>query len=158
MTSVHPYLGWSSPQGLGLWATADYGRGRIEIDDQQAGRRDSDTTLKMAAMGTSGPVMSDGSPIEGGTTTLMLKGEASWAQVEVEGNDDLIDKQAMHVRRSRLAREGSHERARGSGGSLTPSREPGLRHDGGDGITGNGLKLSVGLRYRDPTAGPNAPW
>ena len=49
----------------------------------------SDTTLKTAATGARGPLISDGTLSEGGTTTLMLKGEASVAQVEVEG--DLIE-------------------------------------------------------------------
>ena len=150
MTSVHPYLGWSSPRGLSLWGTVGYGRGEIEIDDEQAGRQMSDTTLKTVATGASGPLMSDESLIAGGTTRLMLKGEASVAQVEVDGNDDLIETQTVNARRLRLALEGSHEQALASGGSLTPSLELGLRHDGGDGITGTGLELGVSLRYQDP--------
>ena len=153
MTSVHPYLGWSSPRGLGLWATLGYGRGEIEIDDEKAGRQMSDTSLKTAAMGARGPLISDGSLIAGGTTTLKLKGEASWSQVEVEGNGDLIEKQTVNANRLRLALEGSHEQALASGGSLTPSLELGLRHDGGDGITGTGIEIGGSLRYRDPAAG-----
>ena len=153
MTSVHPYLGWSSPQDLGLWATLGYGRGEIEIDDEQAGRQTSDTSLKTAAMGASGPVLSDGSLIEGGTTTLKLKGEASVAQVEVEGNNELIEEQTVNANRLRLALEGSHEQTLASGSSLTPSLELGLRHDGGDGITGTGIEIGGSLRYRDPAVG-----
>ena len=160
MTSVHPYLGWSSPQGLGLWATLGYGRGEIEIDDEQVRRIDpgnpvkrSDTTLKTAALGASGPLMTDGSLIEGGTTNLRLKGEATVARVEIAGNDDLIEKQTVNANRLRLALEGSHEQALASGSSLTPSLELGLRHDGGDGITGTGIEIGGSLRYRDPAAG-----
>ena len=159
MTSVHPYLGWTSPQGLGLWATVGYGWGDIEIEDAQVRDGDpdypvrrSDTTLKTAAAGASGPLMTDESPIAGGTTTLMLKGEASWAQVEVEGDDGLIAQQTVNANRLRLALEGSHEQALASGGSLTPSLELGLRHDGGDGITGNGVEIGGSLRYRDPAS------
>ncbi len=162
MTSVHPYLGWTSPQGLGLWATVGYGWGDIEIEDAQVRDGDpdypvrrSDTTLKTAAAGASGPLMTDESPIAGGTTTLMLKGEASWAQVEVEGegDDGLIAQQTVNANRLRLALEGSHEQALASGGSLTPSLELGLRHDGGDGITGTGIEIGGSLRYRDPASG-----
>ena len=151
MTSAHPYLGWSSPLGLGLWATVGYGKGEIKIVDSQAGRQDSDTTLKTVAMGASGPLMTDGSLIAGGTTTLTLRSEASWAQVEVEGNNDLLEKQTVNARRLRLALEGSHEQALVSGGSLTPSLELGLRHDGGDGATGSGFEIGGSLRYRNPT-------
>ena len=126
MTSVHPYLGWTSPQGLGLWATLGYGQGEIEIDDEQAGRQTSDTSLKTAAMGASGPVLSDGS---------------------------LIEEQTVNANRLRLSLEGSHKQALASGSSLTPSLELGLRHDGGDGITGTGIEIGGSLRYRDPAAG-----
>ncbi len=162
MTSVHPYLGWTSPQGLGLWATVGYGWGDIEIEDAQVRDGDpdypvrrSDTTLKTAAAGASGPLMTNESPIAGGTTTLMLKGEASWAQVEVEGegDDGLIAQQTVNANRLRLALEGSHEQALASGSSLTPSLELGLRHDGGDGITGTGIEIGGSLRYRDPATG-----
>ena len=153
MTSVHPYLGWTSPQGLGLWATVGYGWGKIEIDDEQAGRQMSGTTLKTAALGVRGPLISDGSLIAGGTTKLMLKGEASWSQVKVKGNDELIEKQTVNANRLRLALEGSHEQVLASGRSLTPSLELGLRRDWGDGITGNGIEIGSSLRYRDPAMG-----
>ena len=72
MTSVHPYLGWLSPQGLTLWATVGYGRGEIKIEDAQVRDGDpdypvrrSDTTLKTAAAGASGPLMTDESPDRG---------------------------------------------------------------------------------------------
>ncbi len=162
MTSVHPYLGWTSPQGLGLWATVGYGWGDIEIEDAQVRDGDpdyavrrSDMTLKTAAAGASGPLMTDESPIAGGTMALELRSEASWAQVEVEGegDDGLIVQQTVNANRLRLALEGSHEQALASGGSLTPSLELGLRHDGGDGITGTGIEIGGSLRYRDPAAG-----
>ncbi len=84
---------------------------------------------------------------------MKLKGEASWSQVEVEGNDELIEKQTVNANRLRLSLEGSHAHELASGSSLTPSLELGLRHDGGDGITGTGIKIGGSLRYRDPAAG-----
>ncbi len=160
MTSVHPYLGWLSPQGLTLWATVGYGRGEIEIEDAQVRDGDpdyavrrSDMTLKTAAAGASGPLMTDESPIAGGTMALELRSEASWAQVEVDGDDGLIAQQTVNAWRLRLSLEGSHEQALASGGSLTPSLELGLRQDGGDGLTGGGVEIGGGLRYRDPATG-----
>ena len=153
MTSVHPYLGWTSPQGLGMWATVGYGQGEVEIDDEQAGRQTSDTSLKTAAMGASGPLMTDESPIAGGTMALELRSEASWAQVEVEGDDGLIAQQTVNAWRLRLSLEGSHAHELASGASLTPALEVGVRHDGGDGVTGNGYELGGSLRYFDPSNG-----
>ena len=145
MTSVHPYLGWSSAQGLNLWATVGYGRGDIEIDDEQVGRQLSSTTLTTVALGASGPVLADG--------LLLLKAEAMVAQVRVKGNDDLIDKQRVSAQRLRLALEGSHEWTLSSGGSLTPSLELGLRHDGGDGAIGGGIEVGGSLRFQNPATG-----
>ncbi len=160
MTSVHSYLGWLSPQGLALWATVGYGRGDIEIEDAQARDGDpdypvrrSDTMLTTAAVGARGPLIAEDSPIAGGTMALSVRSEASWAQVEVEGDGGLIAQQTVNAWRLRLVLEGSHKWALASGGSLTPSLELGLRHDGGDGLTGGGVEIGGSLRYRDPATG-----
>ena len=154
MTGVHPYLGWKSPQGLGLWGALGYGRGGIEIDDAQVRASDSgnpvrrsDTVLKTATLSADGPLVS------GGATALALRGEASVVRVEVEGDGGLIERQTVDANRLRLALEGSYEWALASGGTLRTSLEMGLRHDGGDGAAGGGIEVGVGLGYRDPAAG-----
>ena len=152
MTSVHPYVNWSSPEGLGLWATVGYGEGEIEILDDVGGRESSDTNMKTAAVGASGKLLSDDDVLAGGTTALRLKGEGSLARVEVEGNGR-INPLTSDVQRLRLSLEGSHERQFASGGRLTPSVEVGLRHDGGDAITGAGLEVGGALRYVDAASG-----
>ena len=149
--SVHPYVTWWSPMGLDVWATGGYGRGKIEIEDEEVGTHSSDTTLRLASVGASGPLLSEASL--GGTTTVRLKAQASLAQMEVEGNGSLLEEQTIAAQRLRLAMEGSHERTLASGGSLTPSFEVGLRHDVGAGATGTGLELGGGLRYVDPALG-----
>ena len=152
MTSVHPYVNWTSPEGLGLWATVGYGQGEIEILDDVGGRESSDTNMKTAAVGASGKLLSDDDVLAGGTTALRLKGEGSVARVEVEGNGR-INPLTSDVQRLRLALEGSHERQFASGGRLTPSVEVGLRHDAGDATTGSGLELGGRLRYVDAASG-----
>ena len=154
MTGVHPYLGWKSPQGLGLWGALGYGRGGIEIEDGEVRIGDpgnpvrrSDTVLKTAVLGADGPL------VRGGATALALRGEASVVRVEVEGDGGLIERQTVDANRLRLALEGSYERSLASGGTLRPSLEMGLRHDGGDGAAGGGIEVGVGLGYRDPAAG-----
>ncbi len=153
MLSVHPYLTWWSPAGLDVWATGGYGQGEIEIKDEEAGTHTSDTTLRLASVGASGLLPIGDALIAGGTTTLRVKAQASVAQMKVEGNGSLLEEQTIEAQRLRLALEGSHERTFASGGSLTPSFEVGLRHDGGDGATGTGLELGGGLRYIDPALG-----
>ena len=153
MVSVHPYVTWWSPIGLDLWATGGYGRGEIEIVDEQAGTYTSDTTLRLGSVGASGPLLIGDALIGRGTTTVRLKAQASLAQMDVEGKGSFLQARTMDAQRLRLALEGSHERTLASGGSLTPSFEVGLRHDGGDGATGTGLELGGGLRYVDPALG-----
>ena len=153
MMSVHPYLTWWSPMGLDLWATGGYGQGEIEIEDEQAGTHPSDTTLRLASVGASGLLPIGDALIAGGTTSLRVKAQASVAQMDVEGHGALLQEQTIDAQRLRLALEGSHERMLASGGSLTPSLEVGLRHDGGDVATGTGLELGGGLRYVDPALG-----
>ena len=153
MTSVHPYLGWTAPGGLSVWATVGYGVGDIAIDDDElADGQSSDTTMKAAGAGTSKTLLSDDDLIAGGITTLKLKGDASFTRTEVDGRG-LIDALSLDTSRLRLSLEGSHEHRLAGGGSLTPSVELGVRHDGGDGVTGSGVELGGELRYRDPATG-----
>ena len=153
MMSVHPYVTWWSPMGLDLWATGGYGQGEIEIEDEEVGTHTSDTTLRLGSVGASGPLPIGDALIAGGTTTLRVKAQASLAQMEVAGHGSLLQEQTIAAQRLRLALEGSHKRTLASGAQLAPSLEVGLRHDGGDGITGTGLELGGGLRYVDPALG-----
>ena len=91
MTSVHPYLGWTAPGGLSVYATAGYGLGDIAIaDDETADEQSSDTTMKAAGAGASKTLLSDDDLIAGGVTTLKFKGDASFTHTEVGGRG-LID-------------------------------------------------------------------
>ena len=153
MTSVHPYLGWAASEGLNVWATAGYGLGDIAIsDDEIADEQSSDTTMKTAGAGANKTLLSDDDLVAGGVTTLKLKGDASFTRIEVVGRG-LIDALSLDTSRLRLSLEGGHERRLAGGGSLTPSVELGVRHDGGDGVTGSGVELGGELRYRDPATG-----
>jgi hypothetical protein len=84
--------------------------------------------------------------IAGGESSLRLKSDVSFARVKVKGTR-LIDPMTATARRLRLAIEGAHEHALSSAGSLTPSLEVGIRHDGGDGLTGSGLEIGGRLKY-----------
>ncbi len=151
MASVHPYAGLSLADGGRLWATVGWGRGEIEIDDEEAaGRQSSDTVLLTAAVGGAARLAS------GGATAFDLKGEAQTARLEVDDNGDLIDGVTANTRRLRLALEGSRAFALSSGALLTPSLEAGMRWDGGDGATGAGFELGVGVGWADRASGLTA--
>ena len=152
LTSINSYVGWQAPSGLNLWATAGYGWGEVEIDDPAADAQASDLTQRMVAAGVNGPLASSDQLIEGGATSLRLKGETAftWADVEGAGTIEAVN---LNASRQRLMLEGRHVRTLASGATLTPSVEMGMRHDGGDGDTGLSLEIGGGLRYADPATG-----
>ena len=157
MTSLHPYAGWWPTERLGLWGTVGYGWGDVEIDDDEAGVQSSDGTLMAAVVGGHARLFfSDDGPIEGGTTTLNLKGEAWAARFDLDDSGGLMRGQEVDVHRLRLGLEGEHARGFADGTVLTPSLELGLRHDGGDGETGWGVELGGGLAWTDPARGLTA--
>ena len=152
VTSVNPYVGWQAPSGMNLWATAGYGWGEVEIDDPAEDAQASDLTQQMVAAGVSGPLASSDQLIEGGTTSLRLKGETAFTWADVEGAGTLQGVK-LNASRQRLMVEGVHDRTLASGATLTPSVEVGMRYDGGDGETGQSLEVGGGLRYADPGTG-----
>lgn len=152
LTSLNPYIGWQAASGFGVWAAAGYGRGEVSIKDANAGSDASDLTQWMFAAGASGPLVSSDEVIPGGTTALSLKAETALMQAEIDGSETLRSR-SLNVGRHRLALEGSHWRMVSSGATLVPSIEIGMRYDGGDGETGNGLEAAGGLRYSDPSSG-----
>ena len=153
MTSVHPYVGWTSPAGrLNVWATVGYGWGEVELEESSAAKEKSDSTLRTVAVGIGGKLLSEEDLIAGGTTTLRLKGAASYTQFDVEGSG-LLREVKVDVRRLRLGLEGSHEQELALGGRLRPSLEVALRQDGGEVDSRFGIELGAGLNYAAPLPG-----
>ena len=153
MTSLSPYMGWSTPNGVDLWVTAGYGWGELEIADAAAdGPETSDLTQTSFAVGGGWRVFSSDALIEGGATTLKVKGQISGARIEVEGAG-MIEPMTVEVSQGRVALEASHAHKLAAGGTLTPAIELGVRNDAGDGETGTGVELGGSLRYQDPETG-----
>ncbi len=151
VTSVNPYVGWQSPGGMNLWATAGYGWGEVEIDDSW-GTQASDLTQRMVAAGVNGLLMSSDEAIGGGTTSLRVKGETAFSWADIEGSGTL-EETTLSASRQRLMLEGAHERKLDSGATFTPSVEVGMRYDGGDGDTGGSVETGGGLRFADTASG-----
>lgn len=151
LTSINPYVGWQAPGGLNLWGTAGYGWGEVEIDDP-VDAQTSDLTQQMVAAGVNGPLISSDQLIEGGTTSLRLKGETAftWADIDGAGTLESVN---LNASRHRLMFEGLHVHKLASGATLAPSVEMGMRYDGGDGDTGHSMEIGAGLRYADPATG-----
>ncbi len=150
MISFNPYVGWTLGD-IGLWATAGYGWGEIEIDDEETDAQTSDMTQWSAAAGARGTLYSSDDLIAGGTTRLTLRAQGSVARIDVEGAA-MIEALSVDVYQGRSALEASHAHSLGRS-TLTPSVEVGLRYDGGGGETGAGVELGGSLRYANPVVG-----
>ena len=147
LTSLNPYVGWRTPGGMSMWATAGRGEGEVEIDES-GNAQERDLTQQMVAAGASGVLVG----AEDGASTLRLKAEMAFTRAEVDGSGT-VPSTTLDANRKRLMLEGSHVGEFASGATLTPSFEFGLRHDGGDGDTGNSLEIGGGLRYSDRASG-----
>ncbi len=148
MLSVSPYVSWFLSDDVYLWSALGYGRGEIDIDDEEVQSvATSDLSYKSLAVGGSGRVF------DVGDTTFSLKSEAFKVWMDVEGDDYLIDELSVDVHQLRLSMEGSYEYRFASGTWFSPLVEVALRHDGGDGETGTGVELGGGFLYEDPNLG-----
>ncbi|MDE2789698.1 MAG: autotransporter domain-containing protein [Paracoccaceae bacterium] len=155
VTSIYPYAGWATGS-IDAWIMAGHGWGEIEVEDG-SGTQASDLTQRMVAVGLSGLLVSSDELIEGGRTSVRAKGEAAFTEAKVEGAGT-IKAVTQDVSRQRLMVEASHTRQHESGATFTPSVEIGIRNDGGDGETGNGIEAGGGIRYNDSASGLTVAW
>ena len=154
MMSVHPYLTWWSPAGLDVWATGGYGQGEIEIKDEEAGTHTSDTTLRLASVGASGLLPIGGRRCcPGAPRPCGSRPRPRWPRWRWRATARSSKNRPSTPSGCGWPWKAATSVPLASGGSLTPSFEVGLRHDGGDGATGTGLELGGGLRYVEPGVG-----
>ena len=164
MTAVSPYARLMLNERLSVWGLAGWGTGEMTI--VQAANEDtgqpervsrSDLEMRLAAVGGRGALMEAD---ETGGIDLALKADAFWVETEAEAvsNEGATTAAASRVR---LALEGSRAfrmdggpgSGSGTGGTLTPGVELGLRHDGGDAETGTGVELGGRVSWEDPETG-----
>ena len=148
MTGLHPYLGYEVSDRLSLWGTAGFGWGSLSLPDGRA-RIDSGIGMKMVAAGARGDLVPPGD--ESGMT-LALKTDGLFLRIRAHGAEGLEAVEA-EVSRVRLALESSLAMETAHDGTLTPSFEIGVRHDGGDAETGVGTDVGAGLVWSDPATG-----
>ena len=141
MTSINPYFSWGNAHGA-MWMTAGYGEGELERDI--AGTTSSnDLSMQTFAIGGNSILL------RRGADTLRLKGEISQSVLEVDANKDGSGLSEMEVdaNRARLSLESTNTITRDNGARTDRKVELGARHDGGDGVTGTGIELGLGLRH-----------
>ena len=153
LTSVHPYARWTAGE-LSLWLMAGLGQGELTVTTEGGDvSRENDVGMTMAALGGRRDLAS----AEGGAgVDLAARWNALVVRVKSEAAENLspVDAWASRVR---LALEARRTFALpDAGGSVSPSLELGVRHDGGDAETGAGLEIGGGIRYADPARGLTA--
>ena len=149
LTSLHPYLCWNGEDGSNAWATVGFGVGRVEVDDELAGRHDSPATAATVGLGGSLRLLGGERLAHGGAAALNLRSDAWLTRHEVSGAG-LIGATEVITHRARVALHGSKVFALGGEATLTPEAELGVRWDGGPGLSGAGMELGGALTFNDP--------
>ncbi len=154
MTTVNPYARVRLSPRVSAWALAGWGTGSMTMKQDARGDRErietkTDIDLRMAALGARGALLEPG---EAGGVDLALKADAFFVRTEwdrISGESDT----ETDASRVRLVLEGGRSYDFGSGATLRPSLELGVRHDGGDAETGTGGEIGAGLNYMNPDTG-----
>ena len=150
LTSIHPYVAYALSDRVRLWGMVGYGSGSLQLKLAEQRAMDTDLAMTMGALGVRGSLLEPSQP-QGGLA-LALRSDVLWLRMDsaaVEGADGAgkLAASEADVSRLRLVLEGSRPISLAAGGSLIPTLEVGLRHDGGDAETGSGVEVGGRLRY-----------
>ena len=133
VTTMLPYARFALSERVSAWGLAGTGTGHLtlDLDGGAPERYRADLSMKLAAAGLRGELVT---PAEAGGFALAFKADGFWVRTESEavsapGVGNLAAARA-DVSRLRMALDGSRTFALARGGTLTPSLELGLRHDG----------------------------
>ena len=157
LTGVYPYGRYALSERISLWGVAGLGRGSLTLKPGNGTRIETDMALAMGALGLRGVLVE--APAEGGmelsvkTDAMAVRTTSDAARGEDGGN--MAGSQA-DVTRLRLGLQATWHGVAAGGGTLTPSVEIGVRHDGGDAETGFGADIGAGLSWSDPERGISA--
>ena len=153
LTGLYPYAGYDLTERLSLWGTAGHGQGLLSLRMKDGESYHAAMGMTMAAVGMGGDLVSGGPT---GGLTLAIESDALLVRTTsgaTTGPSGLLAATAADVSRLRLGLEGSVELLPAGGGSLTPTVEVGLRHDGGDAETGFGVEIGGGSVFADAGRG-----
>ena len=152
LTGVFPYAGVDLSERLSAWAVAGLGLGGLTLTPEGARALETDLTLALAALGARGLLVE---PAAGSGFTLAIETDAYWVRTNAAAAPGLAEAQA-DATRIRLGLDGGYRLALGGGGTLEPTLEVGVRHDGGHAESGYGMDLGGGLAWSDPALGLSA--
>ena len=145
--SVHPYGGWSPSPWLNLWVIGGYGFGEVTVKDN-AGSQSSDVQSYSGSLGVSAERDLEENSVLPGITTVRVKAQTSITTMEIEDNGQTISNLTTEAYQQRVSVEVSHTSGGNEERYFIPTLEVGVRNDGGDGETGNGLEIGGDVEYR----------
>ena len=152
VTGLYPWLGYKMTERVTVWGVAGYGTGGMLLTPQSGQALESGLSMAMAAAGTRGELVADGSS----GFELAFKADALWVGTAIDGVDGpagRLKATDAAITRFRTGLEGSRGYTLAGRLSLTPSVELGLRHDGGVAETGAGMDVGAGLVVSDAGTG-----
>ncbi len=152
LTGLFPYGRYELNPRLTVWGIAGYGAGELKLTPEGQSAMRTDMALAMGAVGLRGVAIE--APAEGGVE-LAVNTDAMAVRTTSEKTQGMAAAEA-DVTRLRLGLEGTWRGLTLGTGTLAPSAEIGVRHDGGDAETGFGLDLGGGLSWSDPESGLSA--
>ena len=157
LTGLFPYGRYAASDRVTLWGIAGYGTGELTLTPEGQSALRTDMDLMMGAVGLRGVAVE--APADGGielavkTDALAVRTSSDAVSGGASGN---LAAAEADVTRLRLGLEGTWRGLTVGTGTLAPTAEIGLRHDGGDAETGSGLDLGVGFSWSDPQSGLTA--
>ncbi len=150
LTSIHPYVNWKMANNSHLWMIGGYGEGEITVTESGK-KRNSDSRLVQFSIGGDMELLSQS---DNPSDSLRVKLQTSVNQFDVHGyREELIEGLTYVTYQTRLSLEAKHTFMLYNGNTLMPSLEFGLRDDSGDGQTGHGSEMVIGMRYNDAVTG-----
>ena len=161
LTGLYPYAGLDVTERLSVWLAGGHGTGGLTVIPDGSGAIDTDLATRMGAAGTRIAVRE---PEGGAGLSLALKGDGRFTRTTSDAarapDGGNLAKAEADVWLLRFGVEGSRPFALGgsgtgdgTGASLTPSFEVGVRRDGGDAETGFGADMGGGLALAAPERG-----
>lgn len=140
LTTVNPYAAWLlDGEGSVVWASAGYGWGNVEMEDDRVELRTTGTSILSGAAGGSHTLLASG------LGNVRVRGEGWITRLTVNDGEE-IDSLTLDMQRARLLLEWSQGYRTDRGDEIAFLLEGGMRYDGGSGAQGAGVEVGSGMR------------
>ena len=143
LTSAYPYFRVRPREGVEAWGIGGFGSGKATLERTDRAAATSGLRLGLGAFG-----MKLGLADLGGMNLSWVADGGVAALRTGSSEDAVLSGLGVLVNRVRVGVEGEHAITFSESRTLHPFWRASARHDGGDGVTGRGMEVSAGMRYR----------